>query len=102
MTSHTGTTIAAPAWVALREAHRSNGGGKARRGERREAPALGLRVRGRAGREVAALGALVALWAVLWTVFLVAVASPAASAHAALTAREGGTARVASAAGDRP
>ena len=102
MTSHTGTTAAAPAWGAFREARRSPGESRVRGGERALAPDLSLRVRGWTGRGAAALGALLALWAVLWTLFLVGVAAPAASARAALDTREAAAAPVASAAGSRP
>jgi len=99
MTSHNGTTMAAPAWGAFHDAT-SPAGRRVRRAERAE---LELRVRGWTGRGVAALGALLALWAVLWTVFLVAVVDPAASARAAPTSQRAATRpQVASAAGSRP
>ncbi|HSN92053.1 MAG TPA: hypothetical protein VLS93_12560 [Anaeromyxobacteraceae bacterium] len=101
MTSHTATSVAAPGWGALRDGRRTPAERRAREGERAEAD-LRLRVRGWTGRGVAALAAVLALWAVLWAVFLAAVAEPAASARAALVAREAARTVVASAAGSRP
>jgi hypothetical protein len=99
MTSHNGTTMAAPAWGAFHDAP-SPAGRRVRRAER---AGLELRVRGWTGRGVAALGALLALWAVLWTVFLAAVVGPATSARTALAAeRAAAGPQVASAAGGRP
>jgi hypothetical protein len=102
MTSHTGTSMAAPAWGAFDHAP-SPAGRRVRPAERAGETALRLRVRGGPGRALFALGALLALWAVLWTVFLTAVVSPATSAWAALAAeREATRPQVASAAGSRP
>lgn len=102
MTSHTGSMVAAPAWGAFREARRSPGGGRVRESERAGAADLSLKVRGWTGRGVAAFGLLMGLWAVLWAVFLLAVAIPAASARAVLDGREAARAEVASASGSRP
>jgi hypothetical protein len=82
MTSHTGTTVAAPAWGAFREAAAA-GAAKAG-GERGEARSGGLRLRVRE-RPAAGLGILLAAWVLLWGTFLVAV-TPSAGAGSGRTA----------------